>query len=161
MVPPPGPGSPFPSITLRDEKGGEASLPSRLTLYGFFKTTCPTCEFAWPYLDRIRERAVGGTLSVMAVSQDDAEASATFSKDLGIAIATLYDPEPWRASETLGLDSVPTFFLVGPDRIVRDTIVGFQRDKMEELAGLAARLAGRPAAAFFAPGENVPAIKPG
>jgi hypothetical protein len=104
---------------------------------------------------------VGGTLSVMAVSQDDAEASATFSKDLGIAIATLYDPEPWRASETLGLDSVPTFFLVGPDRIVRDTIVGFQRDKMEELAGLAARLAGRPAAAFFAPGENVPAIKPG
>jgi hypothetical protein len=32
---------------------------------------------------------------------------------------------------------------------------------MAELAGLAARLSGRPAAAFFAPGENVPAIKPG
>src|SRR5262249_24401961 len=97
----------------------------------------------------------------MAVSQDDAEASATFSNDLGIAIQTLYDPEPWRASETLGLESVPTFFLVGPDRIVRDTIVGFPRGKMGELGGLAARLAGRPGAAVLAPAENVPAIKPG
>jgi peroxiredoxin len=159
-VPPPGPGSPFPSITLRDEKGRDAAPPAGLTLYGFFKTTCPTCEFAWPYLDRIRERA-DGTLSVMAVSQDDPENAKRFSEDLGIAIPTLYDPEPWRASESLGLEIVPTFFLVGPDRIVRDTFVGFQRDKMEELAGLAARLAGRPATAFFAPGENVPAIKPG
>jgi hypothetical protein len=32
---------------------------------------------------------------------------------------------------------------------------------MEEFAGLAARLAGRPPAALFSPAENVPAWKPG
>lgn len=158
---PPGPGSPFPSIALRDETGRNAGAPSGLTLYAFFKTTCPTCEFAWPFLDRIRERAEGGRLSVLAVSQDDPETAARFSERLEIRIPTLYDPEPWRASESLGLETVPTFLLVGPDRRVRETVVGFQRDKMEALAGLADRLAGRRATALFEPGERVPAIKPG
>lgn len=160
-VPPPGPGSPFPSIALQDETGRVAAAPSGLILYGFFKTTCPTCELAWPFLDRIRERAESGQLSVLAVSQDDPEPTARFSERLGIGIPTLYDPDPWRASEALGLDTVPTFLLVGPDRRVRETVVGFQRDKMEALAGLADRLAGRRATALFEPGERVPSIKPG
>jgi len=160
-VPPLGPGKTFPSITLRDEKGREAAPPSGQTLYGFFKTTCPTCELAWPFLDRIRRRAEGGSLSVLAVSQDDPEISSEFSEELQTAIPTLFDPEPWRASEAVGLDSVPTLFLVGPEGLIRDTVVGFQRDKMEELAGLASRLAGRPATALFGPGENVPALRPG
>jgi thiol-disulfide isomerase/thioredoxin len=160
-VPLPGPGDPFPSLTLRDESGSVARLPSGDVLYAFFKTTCPTCEFTWPYLDRIRRIADGGALVVLAVSQDDPETTRRFGRDLGVAIPTLYDPEPWKASETLGLESVPTFLRVGTGGRVEDFAVGFQRHKMEEFAGLAARLAGRPAAAIFGPGENVPAIRPG
>jgi len=155
------PGVPFPALPLRDEKGDIAAVPSGERLYGFFKTTCPTCEFAWPYLDRIRKLAEGGGLSVLAVSQDDPETTARFYGDLGVAIPTLYDPEPWQASERLGLEYVPTFFLVGPGGVLGDSVVGFQRSKMKELAHRAARLAGRPAPALFRPGESVPAIKPG
>ncbi|HKA37530.1 MAG TPA: TlpA disulfide reductase family protein [Thermoanaerobaculia bacterium] len=160
-MPPPGPGSLFPSIKLRDEEGREADLPELPALYGFFKTTCPTSEFAWPFLDRIRERAEGGSLSVVGVSQDDPENSSRFTEFLKIRIPTFYDPEPWQASESLGLEIVPTLILVGEDGRVRETVVGFQRDKMEQLAVLASQRAGRPATALFAPGENVPAIKPG
>ena len=160
-MPPPGPGNRFPDIALRDEKGGEAAAPAGPALYGFFKTTCPTCEFAWPFLDRIRRRAEGGPLSVVAVSQDEPEVAARFAEDLKIAIPTLFDPEPWRASEALDLENVPTFFFVGADGRIRDTVVGFQRDKMDELARLASELSGRPAPALFSPGENIPAIKPG
>jgi peroxiredoxin len=160
-VPLPGPGDSFPRITLRDERGRESPLPSGETLYSFFKTTCPTCELAWPFLERIVRRAEGGTLSVLAVSQDEPGEARRFSEELGIDIPTLYDPEPWRASEALGLETVPTLFLVGGDGRIRETVVGFQRDKMDELAGLASRLAGRPATALFAPGENVPALRPG
>jgi peroxiredoxin len=155
------PGDPFPSITLRDENGEAAPLPAGETLYGFFKTTCPTCELAWPYLDRVRELAEGGALSVVGVSQDDPRTTAGFYEGLGVAIPTFYDPEPWEVSEKLGLESVPTFLLVGAGRILEDSAVGFQRHKMEEFAGLAARLAGRPAPALFLPGENAPAWKPG
>jgi len=135
--------------------------PPGETLYGFFKTTCPTSALAWPYLDRIRNLAEGGSFSVLAVSQDDPETTARFYDDLGVALATLYDPEPWDASARLGLQSVPAFFLVGEDGLLRDSAVGFQRSKMEAFAGRAAHLAGRSVPAFFLPEENVPAIRPG
>jgi peroxiredoxin len=160
-VPSLDPGTPLPSIALRDEKGEVAEIPPGETLYGFFKTTCPTCELAWPYFERIRRIGDGGPLSVLAVSQDDPETTRRFNEDLGIQIRTLYDAEPWAASEALGLTIVPTFLVVGASGLVRDSAVGFQRDKMEEFAGLAARLAGRPADPLISPGESVPAWKPG
>jgi peroxiredoxin len=155
------PGTPFPTIALRDERGRAATIPPGEVLYAFFKTTCPTCELAWPYLDRIGKLAEGGRLSVMAVSQDDPEATARFYEDLGVAVPTLYDREPWAASEAVQLENVPTFFVVGKDGVVRDAAVGFQRHKMEEFAALAADRAGRRAAALFLPGDDVPVMKPG
>ncbi len=155
------PGTPFPRLALRDDKGQIAEVPPGETLYGFFKTTCPTCELAWPYLDRIRRIGEGGSLSIRAVSQDEPETTRRFYEELGVQIPTLYDAEPWTASETLGLAAVPTFLMVGSDGVLRDSAVGFRRDKMEEFADLAARLAGRPPAALFSPAENVPAWKPG
>jgi hypothetical protein len=103
----------------------------------------------------------GGPFSVQAVSQDDPETTARFYSELGVAVPTVYDVDPWPASEALGLENVPTFILVGDDGIVADTAVGFQRHKMEQYADLAAQRAGRPAQAFFGPGESVPALKPG
>ena len=155
------PGTPFPPIALRDEKGQIAEVPPGEILYGFFKTTCPTCELAWPYFDRIRRIGEGGSLSIRAVSQDEPETTRRFYEELGVQIPTLYDARPWTASETLGLAAVPTFLMVGSDGVLRDSTVGFQRDKMEEFAGLAARLAGRPPTALFSPAENVPEWKPG
>ncbi len=160
-VTPPDPGNPFPEIELRDERGDRALLPAKETLYAFFKTTCPTCEMAWPFLERIRTIAEGTHFAVLAVSQDEPETTALFNERLGVRALTLYDPPPWRASEALGLDAVPTFFLVGADGRLRDLAVGFQKQKMEEFAERAAGLARRPAEKLFQPGENVPAIKPG
>ena len=132
------PGSPFPSLALRDETGRPAAPPSGEVLYAFFKTTCPTSEFAWPYLDRVRMIGEGGRLALLAVSQDDPATTARFYERLNVAIPTLYDSDPWRASEAAGLISVPTFILVRGDGIVRDVAVGFQRHKMEEFAKIAA-----------------------
>ncbi len=160
-VAPLDPGTPFPSITLRDDNGRAAAVPRGETLFGFFKTTCPTCELAWPYLDRVHRLGEGGRLSILAVSQDDPETTARFYAGLAVAIPTLYDPDPWPASEVLGLTAVPTFLLVGEDRVVLERAEGFQRSKMEQFAGRAARLAGRPVGTFYPPNENVPGIKPG
>jgi len=160
-VAPLDPGSRLPSVALRDEKGRAAAFPEGDTLYGFFKTTCPASELAWPYLARIRSLAEGGDLAVVAVSQDDPETTARFYQRLGIAIPTLYDPDPWTASEALGLTAVPTFLLVGEDGALRDRYEGFGRSKMEEFAQRAVAQAGRAVASLFAPGEDAPAIKPG
>lgn len=156
------PGTRLPAIDLRDEKGRSVALPSGLqTLYGFLKTTCPTCALAWPYFERIGRLSDGRSFSVLAVSQDDPEATRQFYEEIGVEIATLYDADPWRISDALGLTSVPTFVLVGKDGVVSDTTIGFQRHKMEEYAGLAARLAGQRTPAFFSNSDEAPAFKPG
>jgi hypothetical protein len=136
-------------------------MPSGETLYVFFKTTCPTCSFSWPFVDRLGKAARGGKLRVLAVSQDDPKTTSIFNRKLGTDVVTVYDAEPWKASDTVGVTSVPTFFLVGEDRVVRDTIVGFQREKMEEIAARAAFLSGQPGRPLFSADENVPAMKPG
>jgi hypothetical protein len=146
---------------LRDESGGPAPAPEGETLYVVFKTTCPTCALTWPYLDRIRSLAKGGGLSVLGVSQDDAGATRDFENRLGTRVETAYDPDPWPASDALGVTDVPTLFRVGSDGVLAETVVGFDRARMEGLAERAARLAGHAPAPLFRPDESVPALKPG
>jgi hypothetical protein len=151
----------LPEIPLTDPRGERFAVAPDETLLAVFKTTCPTSEFAWPYLERIHDLARGGLLSVLAVSQDDPQTTEVFYAKLGVSLPTAYDLDPWSASTALGLTTVPTFLLVGSDRTLRDAAVGFQKHKMESFAAEAARLAGRPASSLFSPGEPVPAIKPG
>ena len=154
-------GTPLPSIRLFDENGAPVALPIGETLYAFFKTTCPTCAFAWPYLDRLRNLAAGGALTILAVSQDDRAATDAFNARLGVRVRTLYDPEPWEASAALGIATVPTFVSVDAGGGVADAASGFQRHKMEEFAARAARASGRTSPALFSADEIIPAIKPG
>ena len=149
----------FPQIELETESGSRFVPPATETLYGFFKTTCPTSELAWPHFDRIRRIGEGG-LGVFAVSQDGRAETALFHSRLGVDLETLYDPEPWKASATLGLTNVPTFFLVGPDGRIDESVVGFQREKLEEIARLAGKLAGRPPRSSFSGRRPGPADRP-
>jgi peroxiredoxin len=155
------PGAQFPEVALRDERGAPFSLPAGETLYVVFKTTCPTCELAWPYLDRIRGVAEGGGLRVVAVSQDPPKPTRAFGEGLGTRVETAYDADPWPASDALGVTNVPTLIRVAPDGRIAETIVGFDRARMEGLAHRAAELAGRAPAPLFQPHERVPALKPG
>jgi thiol-disulfide isomerase/thioredoxin len=155
------PGAKLPPLVLRDDRGAPLPAPSGEMLYVVFKTTCPTCALAWPYLDRIRRAAEGGRLGVLAVSQDDPGITQAFGERLGTRIPTAYDPDPWPASDALGITSVPTLLRVGADGGIAEAVVGFDRARLEDFARRAAELAGRPPAPLFGVGENVPAMKPG
>jgi len=154
------PGEVFPDIELETESGARFVAPQAEALYGFFKTTCPTSEFAWPHFDRIRRIGERG-LPTFAVSQDDRVQTREFQRRLGVDLETVYDPPPWKASAALGLTNVPTFFLVGSNGRVRETVVGFQRPRLEGIARRAARLSGMPEVRLFRIGEQIPLIVPG
>ena len=155
------PGSAFPRLELSDTRGHKALRPAGEALYAVFKTTCPTCELAWPFLDRINRLAEGGDLAVVAVSQDGVGLTEDWNRKLGVQVRTLFDDEPWPASEALGIENVPTFLRVGKDGKLREVVVGFQKQKMEEFAAEAASLAGKAPATLFQPGDDVPALKAG
>lgn len=158
------PGTPLPKLALRDASGAPTPVSGGApgeALYAVFKTTCPTCELTWPYLERLRAIAEGGSFRILAVTQDDAAKTDAFSRRLGTRLETLYDREPWPASDALGVTNVPTLFRVGADGVIAETVVGFDRARMQGFAARAAALAGKPATELFRPGDHAPAFKPG
>ncbi|HEY7113011.1 MAG TPA: TlpA disulfide reductase family protein [Thermoanaerobaculia bacterium] len=161
MASSPDRGTVFPLHALRTDTGGAAPRPDAEALYAFFHTECPTSEMTIPFLERLREVGEGRGLRVVAVSQDDPAATEAFVSRLGLTVPVLYDPPPWKASEALGLASVPVFAAVSRDGRVERLVVGLQKLELEAFAERAAALAGRPSRPFFRPEENVPAIRPG
>ncbi len=155
------PGASFPPITLHDAKGADLAPPHGETLYVVFKTTCPTCEFTWPYLERLRQAAGPSGLRILAVSQDPPEKAAAFNARLGSSVETAFDLQPWSASDQLGVDTVPTFFRVTADGRIAESSAGFSRDRMEGLAKRAAEAAGRPYEKLFRASDQVPSTKAG
>ena len=136
------------------------SLPRNDSIVAFFKTTCPTCELTWTYLERLRRLAEGSGLSFVTISQDRPELAEEFQKRLGTNLPTFYDPEPWRASARAGLETVPTVFLVGKDGRIAKSLERFQRAEFEDLASRAAGMGGRPGP-LVGPGDAVPELRPG
>ncbi len=153
-------GQHAPDFRLEDLSGGERTLgellPAGPVFLAFFKASCPTCQFTFPYLERIYRRLAAGRARMFAVSQDDAEATREFHKEFGITMPTLLDSarHGYPASNAYGLSYVPSMFLIERDGTISWSLVGFNK---KELESLGATLGVNP----FQPGERVPEMKSG
>jgi peroxiredoxin len=150
-------GTPAPAFRLATLQGGEATLAaltaeSRVLLV-FFKISCPVCQLAMPFLERLHS---SGGLAIYGISQNDAEATREFTGYFEVTFPILLDSEDegYPASNAYGLSSVPTMFLVEPDGLISRVIEGWNRIDMEEL-GVQAGIG------LFREGDNVPAWKAG
>src|SRR6266566_4946480 len=95
-------GAQAPDFRLRD-------LSSRLrtrseisggkpVLLAFFKVSCPVCQYAFPFLERIYRGRTRQDIAMYAISQDDAESTREFDGEFGITLPTLLDTEEGRVS---------------------------------------------------------------
>jgi hypothetical protein len=106
-------------------------------------------------LKRMHDRRAPGS-SVVLVLQDGREEARAFLSDLQADLPIRLEQEPYPLSRELGLETVPTLFLVGPDGLIERKIEGFERAAVEALG---ARLGVRPP--FFLPEDRAPALRPG
>ncbi|MEO8593710.1 MAG: redoxin domain-containing protein [Candidatus Solibacter sp.] len=150
-------GTPAPDFRLARLSGGEATLAeltagSRVLLC-FFKISCPVCQMALPFLERLH---ASGGLAIYGISQNDADATREFHEYYQLTLPTLLDDEDegYLASNAYGISSVPTMFLVEPDGVVSRVLEGWNRIDMETLGAEAGIM-------LFQPGDNVPAWKAG
>jgi peroxiredoxin len=131
-------GTKAPDFSLKGLDGGTFSLQEAL-LRGpvfavFFKTSCPTCQYAFPYFERLYKAHGVETVSFAAISQDDASKTAGFLKEYGVTFRTLLDdPNGYVASNAYGLTNVPTWFLIGQDGTIELSSVGWSKKDVEEL----------------------------
>ena len=159
------PGKTAPPITLATVDGTKVSLAEALTkgpvLAAFFKVSCPTCQFTFPFLQRMYDMFGGENFTFWAISQNDAEDTRDFLEKYGVRFPALLDEKGFPASNQYGLTNVPTAFLIAPDGQIQISSVGFSKADLEKIAAAAARASGKPAQPLFRPAEAVPEYKPG
>ena len=150
-------GSRAPAFRLDRLDGGAVSLQELLSagpvLLVFFKVTCPVCQLALPFLNRIHS---AGALTIFGVSQNDAEDTLDFNREYGITFPVLLDSEDggFAVSNAFGISSVPTLFMVGSDGVISNVIEGWSKKDIE-LLGAGAGVA------VFRQGDHVPEWKAG
>jgi cytochrome c biogenesis protein CcmG, thiol:disulfide interchange protein DsbE len=150
-------GAHAPAFQLTRLEGGETSLseitPAGPALLAFFKISCPVCQLAFPFLERLHQP---GKLPVYGISQNNARDTREFAKRYGLTFPMLLDLESsgFPVSNAYGLTNVPTLFLVEPSGSIAQTIHGWNKQKM---AALGATIG----VSVFRPEDNVPEWKAG
>jgi peroxiredoxin len=129
-------------------------LESGPAVVAFFKISCPTCQLAFPFLERLHA-AVSG-LQFIGISQDNADSTTRFIQRFGITFPILLDraSEGYPASNTYALTHVPSIFVIETDGAVSHLWTGFSKADFEKLA----LRAGAP---VFLAADAVPVWQPG
>lgn len=158
-------GTAAPDFKLAKVDGGDFSLREALkqgpVVAVFFKISCPVCQFALPYAQRLYESTKGKSVSVVAISQNDENLTRLFIREYELTLPVLLDDaRSYAVSNAYGLTNVPTLFHIGQDGEIEQTIVGWDRSEMDEIAKRLSEANGGPVA-LFTPGEDVPDFKAG
>jgi peroxiredoxin len=159
-------GAAAPPVHLPLVSGGKFDLHAALArgpvLLAFFKISCPICQFAFPYIERIHRGAEASGVTIVGVSQNDASGTKQFIKEFGLTFPVALDrTDSYPVSNAYGLTNVPTFFYIEPSGTIAVSSVSWARAEVEEIAQRIAAVGKQPLIALFHPGENVPAWKPG
>lgn len=159
------PGSSAPSVTLKTMDGapfgldlGHASPP---VVLAFLKVSCPVCQYAFPFLERMYQAHQRSLGKFIAVSQDNKSDTLSFNKSFGVTFLTLLDdPVSYPASNAFGLTNVPTLFLVENGKITL-SMVGWDKAEMEKLNRRLADIEAVKVPEIFPATEQIIDYKPG
>jgi peroxiredoxin len=151
------PGVRAPEFHLPAMDGEGQSLADILergpAIFAFFKISCPICQLALPFLERLHQ---AGTLAVYGISQNDERDTRSFAARYQLTFPILLDLEStgFPTSNAYGLTNVPTLFLVERDGKIAQTIHGWNKREM-------AALGAANGASVILPSDSVPEWKAG
>jgi peroxiredoxin len=159
-------GTHAPEISLAAIDGSTFSLQDALkrgpVLAAFFKVSCPVCQYAFPFVERLHQSYGGQKITIVGISQNDQRDTTAFLKEYGITFRTLLDdPNGYAVSNAYGLTNVPTLFLIGQDGRIEITSVGWVKQELEDVNRKLAGAQQTPPRPLFPPGEQVSDFRAG
>jgi len=159
-------GEKAPEFELKTLDGKRFSLNEELArgpvALAFFKASCPVCQFAFPYLERLHRAYRGKGYTLVGVSQNDAKETAAFNKEFGVTFPVLLDElSRYPVSNAYGLTNVPTLFWIAADGEIEVSSVGWLKADFEEVNRRIAEAGKLAAVPLFKPGESVPDFRAG
>ena len=159
-------GTSAPDFKLQTIDGQPFSLSDNLqrgpVVLAFFKISCPICQYAFPFLDRIHRAYGNKGLAVIGVSQNRSKDTASFMKEYGVTFPVLLDDtRTYPVSNAYGLTNVPTVFWIAQDSEIEVSSVGWVKKEIEEINRRAAEASGGATTSVFHPGEHIADFRAG
>jgi peroxiredoxin len=153
-------GTKAPDFELKTLDGKPFSVRTELArgpvVLVFFKVSCPTCQYALPFFERLHKAYGHKGVTLVGVSQNDPKDTAAFNKEFGVTFPTLLDDtRSYPASNAYGLTNVPTIFWIDQDGEIEVSSVGWVKADFEEINRRMAETGKIASAAVFKPGEDV------
>jgi peroxiredoxin len=153
-------GAKAPEFELKTLDGKKFSLYEELArgpvVLAFFKVSCPTCQYAFPFLQRLYKAYQDKGVRLVGVSQNDATEAAAFAKEFGVKFPILLeDIRSYPVSNAYGLTNVPTIFWIAQDGEIEVSSVGWVKADFEQINRKMAEMGKTAPAAMFQPGEEV------
>jgi peroxiredoxin len=132
------------------------ALAHRPVVLAFFKVSCPTCQYTFPFLQRLFQAYKNQGVLLIGVSQNEAADTAMFAKQYGVSFPiVLDDTKRFPISNAYGLASVPTLFWISPEGEIELVSVGWNRKDFEEINRRMADVGKQAALSAFQSGEEV------
>jgi peroxiredoxin len=153
-------GTQAPDFELKAMDGRRFVLRHELAkgsvVLAFFKVSCPTCQYAFPFLERLNQAYAQFSVRIIGISQNDPRDTANFTKEFGVNFPVLLDDmKTYPVSNAYGLTNVPTIFWVAEDGEIELSSVGWVKADFSEINRRMAEFGKAAPAAIFKPGEDV------
>ena len=153
-------GKKAPEFALKTLDGKRFSLSDELArgpvVMVFFKVSCPTCQYALPFYERLYKAYGHKGVTLVGVSQNDAKDTAAFDKEFGITFPVLLDDTlSYPVSNGYGLTNVPSIFWIAQDGEIEISSVGWLKADFEAINRRMAEAGKITLAAVFKPGDDV------
>jgi peroxiredoxin len=159
-------GTRAPQFELTTMDGAKFLLQDALSrgpvLAVFFKISCPVCQYALPYYERVYRAYGDQSVTIIGVSQNQKSDTAEFMKRYGITFPVLLDDtKTFPASNAYGLTNVPTAFWISEDGEIEISSVGWVKQDFEEIARKAATVTKASVEPIFHSGEQIADFRAG
>jgi len=160
------PGTKAPEFTLLTMERSQFSLSEAFArgpvVAAFFKISCPTCQFAFPFLQRIYEAHGHKGITIVGISQNSKKDTAAFTKEYKISFPILLDDtNSYPVSNAYGLTNVPTIFWIAQDGEIEISSVGWIKKDMEEFNQRAAEASADSVKPLFRSNEQIADFRAG
>jgi peroxiredoxin len=154
------PGAKAPEFALKSLDAKSFSLVDELAtrpvVLAFFKVSCPTCQYTFPFLERLYRAYGQNKVALVGVSQNDGNDTAAFAKQFGVSFPILLDDmHSYPVSNAYGLTNVPTIFWIAQDGEIEITSVGWVKGDFEALSRKMAEAGKTAPTVVFKQGEDV------
>jgi len=155
-----------PDFTLPTVDGKRMSLAEALkkgpVLLAFFKVSCPVCQYAFPYFERLFQANRADNVTVLGVSQDDRKKTRQFLKEFGVSFPVAIDESHhYAVSNAYGLTNVPTAFLIAPGGEIEVSSVGWSKRDVEAVNERLAQYRAQSPVPLWRAGESIQEFRGG